>query len=198
MMTSEEASRNGPRSWTRRRVIARGAAITAALALPGMLGACASLRPAPPKSRDPGDDVALLDNLIGLHDEAVAAYEFARGGGALAGAELAQANAFEEDHRKHAAALRRFAERLGGKTIAEAKRDYGFAAAAVARREDAIEFLIGIEQGVTLAHLGAVPAFAGRGIAKDAAAMLGVEAMHWAYWRLAAGKDPVPAPFLTQ
>src|SRR3954452_330621 len=152
-MTSDEASRNGPRSWTRRRVIAGGASTAVALAMPAALGGCASLGPAPPKSRDPGDDVALLDNLIGLQDEAVAAYEFARGAGALAGAELVQANAFEDDHRKHAAALRRIAERLGGKTIAEAKRDYGFSLAAVARREDAIGFLIGIEQGVTLSHL---------------------------------------------
>jgi hypothetical protein len=184
--------------WTRRRLIAGVASVAVATTLLGSLGGCAGLGLAAPRSRDPGGDVALLDNLIGLQNEAVAAYEFVRGGGVLDGAELVQAAQFAADHRKHAAVLTRIAERLGGKTVAETARDYGFSAGAIARRADAIQFLIGIEQGLTLAYLAAVPAFAGRGLAEDAAAMLGVAAMHWAYWRRAIGEDPVPSPFLTQ
>jgi len=197
-MTSDEQCRDEIRSRSRRRLLVRAASIGLAMTMLGTLGGCASLCPAPPKSRDPRDDAALLDNLLGLEDEAVAAYEFVAAGGALDGAERAQAAEFAEDHRKHEEELARLIDRLGGKKIAEAKRDYGFSSDAVARREDAIDFLIDIEQGLTLAHLAAVPAFAGRALAKDVAAILGVEAMHWAFWRRALGKDPAPAPFLTQ
>jgi hypothetical protein len=196
-MTNDERCRDGTRSWARRRLLGRAASVAVAVTMLGSLASCVSLGPTPPRNRDPGADAALLDNLIGLQNEAVAAYEFVRAGGALGGAERAQAAAFAEDHRKHAEALTRLIDRLGGKTSVEAKRDYGFASGAVARRDDAIDFLIGIEQGLTLAHLAAVPAFAGRALAKDVAAMLGVAAMHWASWRRALGQDPVPAPFLT-
>src|SRR5450432_622584 len=156
-MTSDEQCRDEMRSRPRRRLLVRAASVGLAMTMLGSLGSCASLGPAPPKSRDPRDDAALLDNLLGLEDEAVAAYEFVGAGGALHGAERAQAAAFAEDHRKHEEALARLIERLGGKKIAEAKRDYGFSSGAVARREDAIDFLIDIEQGLTLAHLAAVP-----------------------------------------
>jgi hypothetical protein len=195
-MTRDERFRD-ERFHGRRRLLARGAPVAAAMMILGPLGGCVSLGPAPPKLRDSGDDAALLDNLLGLQHEAVAAYEFVAARGPLDGAERAQAAGFADDHRKHAAALARTIERLGDEKITS-PRDYGFSAGAVARREDAIDFLIGIEQGLTLAHLAAVPAFATRALAKDAAAMLGVEAMHWASWRQARGEDPVPAPFLTQ
>lgn len=186
---------NGGRS--RRDVLRSAAAFAAALCL-GSLAGCAALGPAEPKPRDAADDLALLDNLLGLQNEAVAAYDFVRGAGVLDGAERDQATLFAADHVKHAEALARSIERLGGAAVVAAKRNYGFSAGAVARRADAIDFLIGIEQGLTLACLGAVPAFVARGFAKDTAAMLGVAAMHWAFWRRALGQDAVPAPFLTQ
>ncbi|MBV9523155.1 MAG: ferritin-like domain-containing protein, partial [Alphaproteobacteria bacterium] len=52
------------------------------------------------------------------------------------------------------------------------------------------------EVGLALAHLGAVPAFADRDLAKGAAGLLGVEAMHWAVLRRALGEAPVPAPII--
>jgi hypothetical protein len=187
---------SGPGKRSRRRLLTEAAALAIATML-GPLAGC-TLGPPPPKPRDAGDDLALLDNLLGLQNEAVAAYAFVLAAGALDGAEREQATRFAEDHRKHAEALARSVARMGGTAVAAAKRDYGFSSGAVAQRSDAIDFLIGIEQGLTLADLGAVPAFVSRGLAKDAAAMLGVEAMHWALWRRALGQDPVPAPFLTQ
>jgi hypothetical protein len=195
-MTDDKRCLPGVRS--RRRLLARALAGGLAMMMAGLLASCASLGPPAPRIRNASDDAALLDNLLGLENEAVAAYELVCARGVLKGAERAQAAAFEEDHRKHAEALARMIDRLGGKKIGEAKRDYGFSPGAVAEREDAIGFLIDIEQGVAFAQLAAVPAFATRPLAKDAAAMLGAEAMHWAYWRQALGKDPVPAPFLTQ
>jgi hypothetical protein len=186
------------RSPSRRRLLARAGSVAVAMTLLGALARCTSLGPAPPRSRDPGDDSPLLDNLLGLESEAVAAYEFVRAAGALDGTERAAAAAFEDDHRKHEAMVARLIERLAGRPAAAEGRDYRFSSGAVARRDDAIDFLIGIEQGLALAQLAAVPAFAGRALAKDAAAMLGVEAMHWAFWRRARGEAPVPAPFLTQ
>ncbi len=71
-----------------------------------------------------------------------------------------------------------------------------FSSAALKERDETLRFLVGFEQGLTLAHLGAVPAFADRALAKSSAGILGVEAMHWAALRRALGEDAVPAPFL--
>ena len=87
--------------------------------------------------------------------------------------------------------------RLHDKPVAaRAAEDYRFATGALGRRDDALRFLLGFERGLALAHLGAVPGFADKTLAKGAASILGVESMHWSALRSALGEDPVPAPFL--
>ena len=106
------------------------------------------------------------------------------------------ARGFQADHGKHAEALARAIARLGSTAPPQSPADYGFAAAGLARREDALRFLVGIEEGLALAHLGAVPGLAEKDLAKSAAGILGVESMHWAELRRALGESPVPAPFV--
>src|SRR6266851_4771885 len=87
----------------------------------------------------------------------------------------------------------------GGLALTGAARsasDYRFAAAELTSRDDALRFLVAFEQGLALAYLGAVPAFAEKDLAKGAAGILGVESMHWGVLRRALGEDPVPVPFL--
>jgi hypothetical protein len=180
-----------PRFGSRRRLIAR-----AGIAALGLVAGCTGVAPAPPRSAAV-DDAALLDNLLGLEYEAVAAYDAALAAGAIGATEGALARAFQADHAKHAEALVRAIVRLRDKPVAaRAPQDYRFAAGALRQRDDALSFLLGFEQGLALAHLGAVPAFADRDLAKGAAGILGIETIHWSALRSALGEDPVPAPFL--
>ena len=87
--------------------------------------------------------------------------------------------------------------RLQGMPVAARRReDYGVSTPGLTNRDDALRFLVGVEQGLALAHLGAVPAFAEKDLAKGAAGILGIETMHWSALRRALGEDPVPAAFL--
>jgi ferritin-like protein len=54
----------------------------------------------------------------------------------------------------------------------------------------------GLEQDAVSAHLGAVPLFGDRDLAKAAASILGEEAMHSAILRQALGENPIPEPFV--
>ena len=174
-----------------RRLLIAGAGI----ATLGVATGCTGVASTPPRSSATIDDAAVLNNVLGLEYEAVAAYETALAGSALGATDAALAHGFQTDHAKHAEALVRAILRLQGKPVT-ARADYRFAAGALDRRDDALRFLLDFEQGLALAHLGAVPAFIDKNLAKGAAGILGVETMHWAALRGALGEDPVPAPFL--
>jgi hypothetical protein len=178
----------------RRRLFAsagRTALSLAALSLSG----CASAAIVDTAKEQPGDDAALLTNLLGLETTGVAGYEAVIAGPFLDAEARSLAAAFAADHRRHAAALKFALDRLGG-ALPPSEPQAHLPAPVLSGRQDAIGFLVGIEQGLTLAHLGAVPAYAGKDLAKRAAGILGIEAMHWAVWRSALGEPPVPEPIL--
>jgi hypothetical protein len=180
-----------PRANSRRQLIAG-----TGIALIGLVAGCTTIAPSPPRSTAV-DDAALLNNVLGLEYEVIAAYDAALAAGALSVSDKALAQAFQADHAKHAEALVRAVTRLQDKPVARrAAEDYSFAIDGLRQRDDALRFLVGFEQGLALAHLGAVPAFAEKNLAKGAAGILGVETMHWSALRLALGETPVPAPFL--
>jgi hypothetical protein len=194
MMTEQSQPHHGT---SRRRLIAGAGGLTIGAATLVALAGCTSVEAVAPKNRTASDDAAVLNNMLGLEYETIAAYDAALAGGALAAAEAAMARAFQSDHAKHAEALMHAVLRLQGKPVAPLSPiDYRFSPAALARRDEAMRLLAGFEQGLALAHLGAVPAFADKNLAKDAAGILGIETMHWGALRRALGEDPVPAPFL--
>jgi hypothetical protein len=182
---------------SRRRLIAGTGGLTLTGAALGLLSGCTGIAVGETESSGAVDDAAVVNSVLGLEYQAVAAYDAALAGGALAEPEAAMARDFQADHAKHAEAMVRTIIRLQGKPVAaRAASDYRFAAAELRSRDDALRFLVAFEQGLALAHLGTVPAFAEKGLAKGAAGILGVEAMHWGVLRRALGEDPVPAPFL--
>jgi hypothetical protein len=182
---------------SRRRLITGAGGLTLAGAALGLVSGCTGISLGETKSNGPVDDAAVVSSVLGLEYQAVAAYEAALSAGALAEPEAAMARAFQADHVKHAEALVHTIIRLQGKPVtARDAPEYRFAAAELKTRDDVLRFLVGFEQGLALAHLGAVPAFAEKGLAKSAAGILGVEAMHWGALRRALGEEPVPAPFL--
>ncbi len=185
------------RPTSRRRLVTGAGGLTLAGAALGVLSGCTSVDLGETKSNGPVDDAAVVNSLLGLEYQAFAAYEAALAAGALAENEAAMARAFQADHVKHAEAMVRIVNRLQAKPVASyAAPDDRFAAAELKSRDDVLRFLVGFERGLALAHLGAVPAFAEKTLAKGAAGILGVEAMHWGALRSALGEDPVPAPFL--
>jgi hypothetical protein len=182
---------------SRRRLIAGAGGLTVGVAALGIVAGCTTMAGVETKTSGKGDDAAILNNLLGLEYEAVAAYDAALAGGALAAPEAALARSFQADHAKHAEALTRGVIRLQDRPVAaRPQTEYRFSSAVLANRDEAVRFLIGVEQGLALAHLGAVPGFAEKNLAKGAAGILGIETMHWSSLRQALGEDPVPAPFL--
>jgi hypothetical protein len=139
----------------------------------------------------------MLETVRALEDEALAAYDAILAGTLLAGDERALVAAFRADHGKHAEALAAIIKQRGGAAApGNAPISDRFATGAFAGREDTLRFLLGFEEGLALAHLGAVPAFSDKDLAKGSAGILGVEAMHWAVLRQALGEAPVPMPII--
>ena len=185
-------TRTPPSGPSRRRLLtAGGVSAAAALALSG----CASVSTPSDAKERPGDDLAVLISLIGLERQAIAAYEAVLATRLLGAGEAEQAGAFLLDHRRHVERLGHALEQVGG---APGKEETPASPASVtlADRGEALRYLVGVERGLALAHLGAVPAYGHRELAKQAAGILGVESMHWAVWRDALGEKPVPDPIL--
>jgi hypothetical protein len=102
---------------------------------------------------------------------------------------------FQGYHKKHVDVLAKTIERLGGKPVA-AKANHNFPADQLKTQADVLRFAAKLEQGAVSAHLGAVPLFGNRDLAKAGTSVLGDEAMHCAVLRRARGKAPVPAAFM--
>lgn len=176
-----------------RRFVIAGAGCAAL----GLVAGCDAVVSREVKPSTAADDIALINSVLGLEYAAVAAYDAALASGALGEPDAAMARAFQDDHRKHGEALVRAIGRLQGKAVAARPPSDGRASLqGLTERDDAMRFLVGIEQGLALDYLGAVPAFAEKDLAKGAAGILGIETMHWSAWRRALGENPVPSAFL--
>jgi hypothetical protein len=141
----------------------------------------------------------VLNGLLALEYEAAAAYRLVRDRGGLRDDRRLLAVRFLEDHVRHGEAVSRTIVRLGGAPAGEHydAADYGLSADQFREEADALRLVAGIEKGLADAYLGAVPAVGDKLLAKAAANILAVEAMHWTVWREALGEPPAPAPFLS-
>jgi len=171
----------------RRSLLAGGAL------LPLLAGCTTAAVGAHQRSR-PSDDVALLQNALGLERQVIAAYAAVLNGALLVGGELELAKQFAADHKKHEEAIVASLTRRQAPPAPD--EEHPLAIAELASRTDALRFLLGFEEGLALAHLGAVPAFDDKDLAKGSAGIMGVEAMHWSQLRRTLGESPVPAAIL--
>jgi hypothetical protein len=163
----------------------------------GLLTGCSSAALGAHETVRPGDDAAMLNSALSLEYQAIAAYEAVLARAPLTGPEAERAAQYQADHRRHAEALAAsVASRKAMPVVRPTPDSYRFEPAALSRRDDALRFLLGIEQGLALAHLGAVPALTDRDLAKGTAGILAVESMHWATIREALGETPVPVPII--
>src|ERR1700733_4513911 len=127
-MTDSAPAQHGPADVERRRLILGGAGrltlSVAALALPG----CANGAPPGPVVDKSGDDSALLNNVLGVEFEAVAAYDAVLARATLSTAERDLATAFRADHMKHAEAIAAAIKRAGGLPPERSPQDQPFTA----------------------------------------------------------------------
>jgi len=166
--------------------LSRCLVLTASLA-----AGCASVGPPPLPPPSPADDPVILNNLLALELEAVAAYEAA--GQFLPPARAEAAAQFRAEHRRHA------------DTLIAAIRQHGTSPVGpvtflgiMTDEPSALSHLADAERGLASAYLGAVPAFADRDLARMAASILAVEMLHWAEWRRALGNGPSGGAFFSE
>ena len=177
----------------RRRLLSGGLGLGAL----GLLTGCSSAALGAHETVRPGSDAALLNNLLSLEYQAIAAYDVVLARAALGAEEAERLALFQADHRRHAEAISAAVMRRKTVPVARAPLgSYGFELPAPASREEALHFLVGIESGLAHAHLGAVPALSDHDLAKGTAGILAVEAMHWTIFRTALGEPAVPTPIL--
>jgi hypothetical protein len=148
------------------------------------------------KSKNPANDVDILNSALAAELEAIAAYGVGAGSGLLQPPVLKLATTFQGHHKQHADVLAATVTKLGGKAVA-AKSSYSFPVETLKTQADVLRFAAGLEKGAVSAYLGAVPLFKDRELSKAAASILGDEAMHWAVLRQALGEEPVPAAFVS-
>ena len=143
-------------------------------------------------------DVNILNAILGSEFEAVAAYQVGADSGLLQKPVLDLAVQFQAQHKAHADFLVKKVKALGGKPV-EPKRtaDYKFPVETLKTQADVLRFAAGLEHAAAAAYLDAVPRLANRELAKDAASILGDEAMHWAILRQALGENPVPQAYIS-
>jgi bacterioferritin (cytochrome b1) len=164
------------------------------LSLPAfaLLAGCSDLVGRADKPGTTADDVATLNAILGLEYQAIGTYDQVTQ--LLAAERQRLAQHFRADHQAHAEGLTRSIERLDGRPVAPqpARGLEG----QLRQESDALRLLAASERGLAEAYLGAVPALGDHDMARAAAAILAVEASHWARWREALGEPPI-APFLT-
>lgn len=143
-------------------------------------------------------DVNILNTLLGSEFEAVAAYQVGVDSGLLEKPVRDLAVQFQGQHKSHAEFLVKEVKTLGGNPV-EPKQvaDYKFPVATLKTQADVLRFAAGLEHAAAVGYLGTVPLFADRDLAKEVAAILGVESMHWAILRQALGENPVPEIYIS-
>ena len=181
----------------RRSFLARSSgAILSATAIALLAGGKADAADQPTKA-GAMSDVNILNTMLGSEFEAIAAYQVGADSGLLQKPVHDLAVQFQGQHKAHSEFLIKTVKTLGGKPVeAKPTADYKFPVETLKNQTDVLRFAAGLEQGAATAYLSTVPQLHSRDLAKDAASILGDEAMHWAILRQALGENPVPVVYI--
>ena len=134
-------------------------------------------------------DVAVLNAMLALEHETLAAYRLAMACGLLAPAAQDLAGRCAADHRAHRELLGATIRSLGGVPVLDADREAG-GRIEIAREADALSLLARCERFAAGACVTMVPALRDRALAKLAARVAADEAMHWGMVNAALGRPP--------
>lgn len=193
----------------RRDFLRRTAVMSVGMAAAGILGGCstASASGSMDSSMSGGSDAGLLNTALGLEHQAIAAYQIGAESGLVKDKKVLHlAVEFQNQHKQHAAALKKTILELGGtpvtekaplsSTIGALASAYGIPAGRLHTQADVLHYAAGLEEGAAKAYLSTVPKFQHRDVAHAAASIEGDEAMHWAVLRFALGQNPTPSAFI--
>ena len=142
-------------------------------------------------------DANILNTMLGSEFGAIAAYQLAADSGLLQKPVQDLAVQFQGQHRAHSEFLIKTVKTLGGNPVEpKPAADYKFPVDTLKNQTDVLRFAAGLEWGAATAYLNTVPQLGSRDLAKDAASIMGDEAMHWAILRQALGENPVPVVYI--
>jgi len=134
-------------------------------------------------------DVAVLNAMLALEHEALAAHRVAAACGLMSPAAQDLAGRFAADHRAHRELLAATIRALGGVPVGDT-RPRPDEPVALAREADALDLVARCERFAAGACVTMVPALRDRALAKLAARIAADEAMHWGMVNAALGRPP--------
>ena len=174
-----------------------GGALLSASAIALLAGREGRAADQPMQGKIAATDVDILNTMLGSEFEAVAAYQVGADSGLLQKPIRDLAVQFQGQHKAHSEFLGKTVKTLGGHPV-EPKQAaaYNFPTDKLKTQNDVLHFAAELEQGAATAYLSTVSQLRSRDLAKDAASILGDEAMHWAILRQALGENPVPVVYI--
>jgi rubrerythrin len=141
-------------------------------------------------------DAAILNALLDQENSSIAAYAFAAT--KLSGTALRSARVFLGQERRHAGALERAIQALGGTAApARPRSEYQTTFPRLRGERDALSFALDVETTAVAAYADALGKIVTDGVRVTAASILVTEAEHAAVVLGDLGRPQVPEPFVT-
>ena len=148
---------------------------------------------------DTQKDIDILNASLGGEYFGIAAYEAAIGTGLLEGEVRAVAEKFQDDHKQHAQRIQDAIMGLGDDPIKTKSWDeYAseFPPPPLDSQADILRYAASLEKSGASASVASVGELSSPELARLAASIAGVEAMHWSVLLGALGENPVPVSFI--
>jgi hypothetical protein len=148
---------------------------------------------------DTNTDIKILNRSLGGEYFGIAAYDAAMGTGLLEDGVREVAQKFQGDHKQHAQRIREAITGLGGRPI-ESKTWEEYAAEfpppKLKTQVDVLRYAASLEESGASGSVASVGELSSPELARLAASIAGVEAMHWSVLLGALGEPPVPVSFI--
>ena len=144
---------------------------------------------------DTQKDIDLLNASLGGEYFGIAAYDAAMGSGLLEDGVRAVAQKFQNDHKEHAQRFQTAITKLGGEPVRTKTWDQyasEYPPPPLESQADILRYAASLEESGASASIASVGEFSSPDLARMAASIAGVEAMHWSVLLGALGEDPVP------
>lgn len=144
-------------------------------------------------------DIDVLNVSLGGEYFGIAAYQAAIESGLLQDGVRSVAEKFQADHKQHAQRIREaILGREGTPIEPRAWEEYAqeFPPPALRNQTDVLRYAANLEQSAASGSVESVSQFSSPELARLAASIAGVEAMHWSVLLGALGEDPAPVSFI--
>ena len=170
-------------TYSRRDLLVKGS--TLSVAGLGLLAGVSGKAFAADGSETSGQDVDILNVILGTEHEGIAAYEIVLGRKLLHAEAAKNAHLFQDHHKTHRDILIGKIKTLGG-TPAQAKQNDEYAndldTVNVKSQKDALQLIVKLELGAANAYIGMLPSTNDHELIKVASRIAADEVLHWTSW----------------